>query len=167
MSDMVFSTASLSIELNRERDDDTRPEDYGENSAYDDTATLESWSADDWEFSNVDARILWDGVKIGRDSIGAVEHGTMRYTDEDGNVQTVECNALEIMAPDYGTTADGTPTVGMGSPASGVIMEALNEARKWATGAGVSADGPLMQALDVADKWADPNAHKRIDKPSA
>jgi hypothetical protein len=162
---VIFSTARLTIELDMWEDHDSEPSDYGKDSAYDDPATMESWSADEWRFMDVNAHVLWNGAKIGSGNIGAVEHGTMRYTDDNGDVQTVECDALEITVPDYGTTGDGTPTVISGSPASHVVMEALDEARAWATGAGTS-NGPLMQALDAAGKWADPNAHKRTKTAS-
>jgi hypothetical protein len=158
----VFSVASLTIELDSEYDPDARPDDYGDGSAYDDAETMAAWKAGYWEFRTVDARILWNGVEIGSDSLGAVNHGTFIYTDENGNVQTVEANALAITAADYGLTDDGQPLIIGGSPANDVIMAAIGYAQSWAASVAAMPDGPLMSALDAAVKWADPNAHKRV-----
>ena len=152
----VFESDKLTVTLKRFADEDARPEDYGADSAYDDAETRASFREGAWEFNVLVAEVAWDDVVLGDDSLGSVDHGTIRHLDEDGNVQTIECDAFEVKPAEY---PEANVVVG-GTPATQVIVTAIENAREWAMTAAYS--GPVLVALDDAERWADPFApHKR------
>jgi len=75
-----------------------------------------------WSYVGIIVNVQLNGVTIGEDQLWGVEHGQL---------SDVEADAFELTPPEYGRTDDGTPTVTMGSPLSGVVIEAIDQAGKW------------------------------------
>jgi hypothetical protein len=110
----------------------------------------------DFEFVGMAVTVEYDGAEIARDSLWGIEHGYIGTYDG----RAVNADAWENTPTDYGPELyEGRSVVHMGSPLSGVITEAIYNARKWADEHG---NDEMRAALLAADAWADPNAHKRV-----
>jgi hypothetical protein len=93
-----------------------------------------------------------NGVTVGEDDLWGVQHGT----GTDG----AEADAWELTPAEYPSPG----AVIMGSPLSGVVVEALATAQHWLTEVGAGQD--VQAALTAALLWADPNDPEH-QEPSA
>lgn len=78
---------------------------------------------DGWEFVDLHVTVELNGAVIGEDRLGGVEHGAMG--------DAVTADAWDLTPPEYARGDDGTPTVTMGSPLAGVVIEAIASADRW------------------------------------
>ena len=96
---------------------------------------------DTWESITLHVTVDLHGRTIGDAWISGVEHGQMGGG--------VTADALELTPSEYGQEEDGTPYVSMGSPLSGAVVEAIDEAGKWLASVGAQVNmWPLVQRFD-------------------
>lgn len=135
-SKVIFSRDEFVVTLRMEPDDDVSPEEF---ECYD-QSDLSAWRNGQWQYVTVSAHVEWDGVEIGSDSTGGVEHGSL---------PEVEADAFE-MTP--GRTEGNA--VHMGSTAWHVTVQALSNAGDWLTR--VCDRGYVATALQSIDAPVQP-----------
>jgi hypothetical protein len=119
----------------------------------------------DFGYVGMVVTVTYDNAEIAGDSLWGIEHGQVGtvgngYAGPGNPGDLIIADAWEITPADYGPELyEGRSVIHMGSPLSGVIDEAVSNARKWADEHG---NDEMCAALTAAEAWADPNAHKRV-----